>query len=122
MSFQKTLRRAFLDLRAGQSFAYSWGHHMHCFESLLEDTICMADDTPRYTSFDHPGLSGMGQSRYCRSWDQLEAWAQEHTSCWRHINATDPKFDTLLRYRYCPPGSPYAEAIRAVFGDVNMEE
>ncbi|KAI4246696.1 MAG: hypothetical protein LQ352_006317, partial [Teloschistes flavicans] len=117
----KAMRRSFLDLREGQPLGYSWEHNMHCFESLREDILCTADDTPRYTSFDHPGRSGVGQSRLCRDWDQLSAWAREHTSCWRYINGTDPNIDTLLRYRYCPPGSPYTEAIRAVFGDVDPD-
>jgi hypothetical protein len=92
------------------------GHSDHCLEALLQDVLCFADDTPRYTAEDHPGRPGDGQQRVCRDWKKLEAFAQEHTSCWRDINPTE-NIDTLLRYRYCPPGSPYAERIHKIFGD-----
>ncbi|KAH8649692.1 hypothetical protein BGZ60DRAFT_534568 [Tricladium varicosporioides] len=92
------------------------GHLTHCLDSLLSDTICYADDTPWYTSRLHPGEPGEGQTRMCRDFSKLEEWARNHTSCWRHIAPTDD-IDTLLRYRYCPKGTPYGDRIREVFGD-----
>ena len=87
-----------------------------------EDIICFADDTPRYTSELHPGQSGFGQERKCRDWDALEAWSLEHTSCWRDIRPNDTEIDTLIRFKFCPEGSPYAEKVREIFGDFEDEE
>jgi len=85
-------------------------------DTLLQDVVCFADDTPRYTADQHPGQPGYGQKRTCRDWTKLEAFASAHTSCWRDINANED-IDTLLRYRYCPEGSPYLERIHKIFGD-----
>ena len=104
------------EMRDNLPLSFAYAHSMHCLEALLQDVFCFADDTPRFTSMDHPGSPGVGQARQCRDWRKLEVFAQEHTSCWRDINPND-NIDTLLRYRYCPPGSPYNERIHAIFGD-----
>jgi hypothetical protein len=104
------------ELRNDQALSFPYDHSMHCIEALLQDTMCFADDTPCFTSFDNPGHPGVGQARLCRDWKKLEAYAKEHTSCWRDIQPTE-KIDTLLRYRYCPPGSPYNERIHSIFGE-----
>ena len=105
-----------LELRDGRPLGFTFTHSMHCLESLRENTICFADDTPRYTAEQHPGKSGYHQRRQCRDWGKLEAYAEAHTSCWRDINPTED-IDSLLRYRYCPPGSPYNDQIHAIFGN-----
>ncbi|KAL8836948.1 MAG: hypothetical protein Q9170_002709 [Blastenia crenularia] len=112
----KSLRQGMFELRDRKPMAIPFGHLMHCFESLLDDVMCFADDTPRYTALDHPGKSGLGQRRQCRDWKKLEAFAQKHTSCWRDVNPNE-NIDTLLRYRYCPKGSPYNDWIKAIFGE-----
>lgn len=89
---------------------------MHCMEALLQDVVCFADDTPRFTSVAHPGRPGDGQPRTCRDWKKLEAYAKQHWSCWRDIKPTE-NIDTLLRYRYCPADSPYYERIHGIYGD-----
>ena len=93
---------------------------MHCFDALRQEIICTADDTPRAMTWEHPGSIGVGQYRRCRDWDKLEAWTRDHWSCWRDINATNKDIDILLRYRYCPPESPYYDRIHAIFGDFEM--
>jgi hypothetical protein len=73
--------------------------------------MCDADDVPRYTGFQPAQKTGYGQIRMCRDWDQLNAWAEEHTSCWRHVgDMSEPGFRELDRYRFCPSGSPYEHA------------
>lgn len=42
--------------------------------------MCNADDTPLYTF--NRGIAGDGQSRKCRDWNLLRAWATEHTACY----------------------------------------
>ncbi|MCJ1437316.1 hypothetical protein MMC27_006703 [Xylographa pallens] len=116
---QKRIRRTLLQLRDGLPLTSPLEHSLHCLNSLRQDVLCAADDTPLYSSFEHPGQVGFGQARKCRSWEQLEEWANAHTSCWRDINSGQ-HIDTLLRYRYCPEGSPYYERIHALFGDFEM--
>ena len=71
--------------------------------------MCDADDTPRYTgrvnqqaSAEHP-TSGVGQTRMCRDWGQLENWAVGHSACYKAINFTD-EFSPIERYKFCPNG------------------
>ena len=105
-----------IELRDGLPLAFVFHHSMHCLEALRQDVICFADDTPRYTTEEHPGNSGVGQSRQCRDWKKLEAYSESHPSCWRDIDPAEP-IDMLLRYRCCPPGSPYEERIHDIFGN-----
>ena len=75
--------------------------------------MCDADDTPRYTGFQPNQKSGLGQVRMCRDWTQLEAFADNHHACWRHVGEIhEDGFRELDRYRFCPEGSPYAELAR----------
>lgn len=117
----KLMRRSLLELRDNLPQSLPLEHTLHCFNALRQDIICAADDTPRKTSFEHPGTIGVGQERTCRSWDKLEKWAKERTACWRNINDAE-SINTLLRYRYCPKGSPYYERIHEIFGDFEMGE
>jgi hypothetical protein len=79
--------------------------------------MCLADDTPRYTSEEHPGQSGTNQTRQCRDWNALEDWSLEHTSCWHDVDPNSTTIDTLVRYKFCGKESPYWEYIHAIFGD-----
>ena len=86
-----------------------WWHTLHCLNVLREEVICDASDIPRYTGYQPDQKSGMGQVRMCRDWKQLEAWSREHTACWKHIGNiySDPNFNELDRYKFCPPESNY---------------
>lgn len=116
---QAALRKSFFQLRDNVPLDLDWGHNMHCFNALRQEVMCTADDTPRSMTFAHPGSIGVGQYRRCRDWDKMVDWTRDHWSCWRDINKTD-HIDTLLRYRYCPPESPYYERIHEIFGDFEM--
>lgn len=117
----KLMRRSVIELRDKLPLSLPLEHTLHCFNALRQDVICAADDTPRKTSFDHPGTIGVGQERMCRSWDKLEQWAKQRWTCWKNINDSE-SINTLLRYRYCPKGSPYYDRIHAIFGDFEMGE
>lgn len=84
-----------------------FGHIMHCLDSLRQDVICQADDTPRFTG-QVPSRSGIGQRRQCRDWQKLEAWAKDHTACHRHIKISD---SVLERFQFCPEGSSYGHQV-----------
>lgn len=102
--------------------SYERSHTMHCFEVILNDIKCYADDTPLATQRDYPGRPGWGQKRQCRDWNKLDAFAKQNPGCWRDIGRHDKELDPLLRYRYCPKGSPYETWVHAVFGDFDENE
>ena len=111
------LYRSITETRDGRAQSSPIGHSIHCLNALRQDVICNADDTPRYTGFQPHKSSGLGQFRQCKDWSRLEAWAEERTACYRYINNTDPDFDTLERYKFCPQDSPYQGWIHELFGD-----
>jgi hypothetical protein len=111
------LRISLRESQDGREQSTPFEHQLHCVDALRQEVICNADDTPRYTGFQPHKSSGLGQFRQCRNWKDLEAWAAENTACWRYINNTDPDFDSLERYKFCPEGSPYHDRIHEIFGD-----
>ncbi|PQE26543.1 Tat pathway signal sequence protein [Rutstroemia sp. NJR-2017a BBW] len=93
-------------------------HIYHCLDSLRDQIICDADDTPRFTlSANEQGhFTGLHQERQCRDWNKLEAWAKENTACYRY---GDPSWNDKSQYervKFCPDDSPYLPIIREFFG------
>lgn len=106
----KTIRTSVVEFHNDVPQSSPYLHVVHCLNVLRDEVMCNADDTPRYTGFQENQKSGLGQVRMCRDWKQLEAWADEHTACWRHVGEIrEDGFRELDRYRFCPPGSPYEE-------------
>lgn len=95
---------------------YNVGHITHCLDQLRMDIMCNADDIPRWTSNDDTPESGIGQHRQCRSWERLESWAEEHTACYRYLNASAQNLNQMERFKFCPPDSPYLPKVRKYFG------
>ncbi|KAI4145023.1 MAG: hypothetical protein LQ340_006455 [Diploschistes diacapsis] len=94
-----------------------YGHLQHCLNDLREDTICNADDTPRYTRPEPNRITGAdGQQRTCRDFAALEQWAHKHTACFTFAHGDDPAWNRTARLRFCPPDSPYLPKIRDYFG------
>lgn len=81
------------------------GHISHCLDTIRQDLICDADDTPRWTGYGDM-ISGVGQVRQCKDWNTLNAWAKEHTACYKHIPLAESDVDRLKPYTFCPPQSP----------------
>lgn len=105
------MRRLFFSWKRGESLDFdSFVHVSHCIESLRQDIICNADDTPRYGGL-VGGQTAEGQFRMCKDFSRLAAWAKEHTGCHRH----DVSIPTLERYRFCPEGTPYMDKVREMF-------
>ena len=44
------------------------------------------------------------QTRMCRSWDKLEAWARDHTACYRDVGRGVEGFPQIEKYKFCPEG------------------
>ncbi|MCJ1382735.1 hypothetical protein MMC17_005848 [Xylographa soralifera] len=83
------------------------GHLAHCLNVLREDTLCHADDTPRYAGHlhaeanaSHP-VSGIGQLRKCRDFGKLFDFAMEHSACYVPVGDDAPVEDN---YKGCPDG------------------
>ncbi|GAW17258.1 hypothetical protein ANO14919_067130 [Xylariales sp. No.14919] len=94
--------------RRGVPQTRSWHHVSHCLDALRRQIICDADDTPRATDRRVEVVSGLLQHRQCRSWDQLEAFAKQHTACYkRPENPDEKKASKLDRFKHCPPDSGY---------------
>jgi len=98
-----------------------WEHVIHCVDQLRQEALCNADDTPRYSTSDDTPVSGMGQIRMCRSWDKLEEWAKKYNSCYRYVNQTASykEFPQILRFIWCPEGSPYRAQVEQIFGHID---
>lgn len=97
-------------------------HIIHCLDSLRQDVMCNADDTPRVTTNDSIPETGHGQYRQCRSWDELSAWAKQYPACYRYINETQTpqEFPQIQRFVWCPEGSPYRAEVEKLF-DVDYD-
>ncbi|MCJ1312465.1 hypothetical protein MMC25_006139 [Agyrium rufum] len=108
----KRIRKTIVELRRGEEPSYPWAHTDHCLSSLLDDAFCAADDTPKKDQ-DSPGT----QYRQCRDWSELEAWARQHTACYKFINETSSTLPLLDRYQFCPADSPYWGEVRKWYPD-----
>ena len=91
---------------------YSIYHNMHCLDALREDTICHADDTPRYTTNTSESVSGVGQNRQCRDWNKLEVWVKQFESCWRYLDESADRRPQLERYLFCAKDSQYYKRMK----------
>ena len=118
-SLQKAqLHLTLREYRDGLPQSHTFEHSNHCLDWLRGDVMCRADDTPLYTTRSMVPENGVGQSRQCRDWGKLEAWAREHNSCYRYGDfVVEDKIPSQLgRFKYCPSDSPYLPAVRKHFG------
>ncbi|TVY84313.1 Phenylalanine aminomutase (L-beta-phenylalanine forming) [Lachnellula suecica] len=103
-------RHTVLSAYDNRPLTYPLEHVSHCLSVLLEEVMCNADDTPRYTGSLNAEAgkarptSGIGEVRMCKDWSKLEDFAVEHSACFKAINETTPGFPTKERYKFCPDG------------------
>ncbi|KAF2661089.1 hypothetical protein K491DRAFT_754275 [Lophiostoma macrostomum CBS 122681] len=109
-----------MEFAHGEPQSRRFQHVLHCTESLRQDILCNADDTPRYTTADLVPESGVGQIRQCRDWSRLESWAEKHNACYHFINQTATGFPNVLRYTFCPSDSADTNEVKRVMGGVNL--
>ena len=116
--WKKLIYRSLMEYRKDIPQALPSEHITHCLDSLRNDIMCHADDTPRYTTSTCEPVTGVGQYRQCRDWAKLEAWAKERHACYRYGDPTieDKKPLQLGRMKYCPKDSPYLPTVRKYFG------
>ena len=103
---QRLIRKAVLEAADGKPppTGYVLEHNLHCIESLRQDALCNADDTPRYSGFSEKKVSGVMQTRMCKSWDKLENWARDHTACYRDVGRDVEGYPEIEKYKFCPKG------------------
>ncbi|KAI0532444.1 hypothetical protein GGR58DRAFT_517712 [Xylaria digitata] len=98
----RTLFRYVMYTEQGLPQRIAMTHALHCLDQLRQDVICNADDTPRYAGFQDPPGTGAGQVRMCKDWSRLEAWALEHTACFKHEDEVPGPM--IERFKSCPDG------------------
>lgn len=110
MTGQQSLRNTVFEAFNNTPMTDTLEHALHCVNTLREEVICNADDTPKYTGRVNANLgvaepmSGVGYSRMCNDWSKLEAFAIQNSACFKHINGSNPDFPTIERYKFCPDG------------------
>ena len=106
ISPQKSIELTVMEAHYNKTITYPITHNMHYLDSLREDIMGHADDTPRYTTTGREPISGVGQMRQRRDWGKLEEWAQSYSACWRYLGLEADNHSELERYLYCAPDSP----------------
>lgn len=112
----KNIHRAVREYELDMPQSLPLMHITHCLDSLRDDILCQADDTPRFTTRTKAPESGMGQLRQCKDWGALEKWAAERTACYRYVSHKAGSIDQFELFKYCPKDSPYWPALRKHFG------
>ena len=106
----KILHRTMRESLTGAEFTWKPGSHIeHCFDYLVQITMCNADTTPLYTFGDD--TAGDGQVHKCKDWNALREYSTENRACYR-----DTVEDVLLgqHFGYCDDGWDGMEEPRRV--------
>lgn len=113
----KSMRKAFTDLERGNPQIVPTGHFHHCLDTLRQDLMCLADDTPMPT-INAIHQIGNGQVRQCRDWNKLIAWTQEpeRHACYKMLDDYRKVPHTLEQFDYCNVNSEYAPIVEEYFG------
>ncbi|RAL11812.1 uncharacterized protein BO97DRAFT_425112 [Aspergillus homomorphus CBS 101889] len=117
-ALQRNLFISLQEFRDGRPQSIDYPHLLHCLDSIRLETMCTADDTPRYVPLNdvHGFRPGDGQQRMCRDWNKLEEFVQDHDPCYRYVYPGDSHVSNLERFKFCPNDSPYLPRIREHFG------
>ncbi|KAH4130939.1 hypothetical protein HBI24_021490 [Parastagonospora nodorum] len=109
---------ALQEYRHNKSQSVEWPHILHCLGSIRQDTMCLADDTPRYVPFNtaHGFRPGDGQHRMCRDWNTVQKFVTAHDPCYKYIEPGNKNLSNLERFKFCSDNSKYIPTIREYFG------
>jgi hypothetical protein len=104
----KSMRKAYMDAVHGLPQIVPTEHYSHCLDTLRQDLMCLADDTPMPTINQRHHI-GNGQVRKCRNWEKLIEWTQEpeRQSCFRMLDDYRRVPRTLEQFAYCEKTSKY---------------
>ncbi|KAF2736291.1 hypothetical protein EJ04DRAFT_490041 [Polyplosphaeria fusca] len=95
-------------------------HILHCLDTIRQDLMCHADDTPMPTVNERHKI-GDGQPRKCKNWDALVKWTQEpeRQTCFRMIDEYRRVPNSLEEFAFCPEGQEFdkiRDSMNAYFG------
>ena len=108
--------KAFADIESGKTPNIRFGHIRHCLDSLRQEIICHADDSPM-PGVGRPNAAGYGVERTCRSIEKLKEWSQapERNACFRQLSDFRPVPYDIERFAYCAEDSEYRPTMEAYF-------
>ncbi|PYI24195.1 hypothetical protein BO99DRAFT_428464 [Aspergillus violaceofuscus CBS 115571] len=112
----KNIRRAFNQLLSGEANPIPFGHVEHCLDTLRQDLMCRADDTPM-PSLQLVNGAGEGQIRQCKDFEKLVAWTKhpDRDACYRRLSDYRPPSRSIDRYAFCAPDSEYFATMTRYF-------
>ncbi|RAK78865.1 uncharacterized protein BO72DRAFT_59140 [Aspergillus fijiensis CBS 313.89] len=112
----KNIRRAFKKLLSPETDPISFGHVEHCLDTLRQDLMCRADDTPM-PSLQLVNGAGEAQIRQCRNFEALVAWTKhpDRDACYRRLSDYRPPSRSIDRYAFCAPGSEHFPTMTRYF-------
>ncbi|KAH8725903.1 hypothetical protein GQ44DRAFT_615038 [Phaeosphaeriaceae sp. PMI808] len=115
----KNVRRAYYDALENSPDVkplISPRHIDHCLDTLRQDIMCFADDTPMPTINERHKI-GNDQPRKCKDWDALVKWTQEpeRQSCFKMIDEYRTVPNSLEEFAFCPEGSPHTNVMTKYF-------
>lgn len=105
-----------MDLQAGNESVVSAEHVFHCIDSLRQDIMCKADDTPMPSPRIQNSI-GDQQVLQCRDLSKVVEWAMapERGACYRAGNDFRPVIHSLERHAYCAVDSPFYSVAKEYF-------
>ncbi|OOF96698.1 hypothetical protein ASPCADRAFT_206876 [Aspergillus carbonarius ITEM 5010] len=112
----KIMRKTFHEAWDDQDMSIPPEHIEHCLDSLRQDLMCKADDTPM-PSLQLLNGGGEGQLMQCKNFDQLVAWTQapERNACYKRLTDYKPIVHSVERYAFCPVDSPHFATMTQYF-------
>jgi hypothetical protein len=110
------MRKSFHELWSGQEATIPTGHIEHCLDSLRQDLMCKADDTPM-PSIQLINGAGDDQPMHCKDFSKLVAWikAPERDACYKRLANDKLIHHPIERYAFCPEDSEHYPAMKKYF-------
>lgn len=118
IDLQKVMRKTYHQLWAGKEPLVPAPHIEHCLDTLRQDLMCKADDTPM-PSLELMNGGGENQNMHCKNFDKLVAWTQapERNACYKRLYDYKPIVHSVERYAFCPSGSEHYDTMDQYFKD-----
>ncbi|OQD65921.1 hypothetical protein PENPOL_c005G00014 [Penicillium polonicum] len=97
----KNIRRAVKQLMSKEENNVKFAHIEHCLDTLRQDLMCKADDTPM-PSLELVNAAGEGQVLKCKNFDKLVAWAKhpDRDACYKRGNDYEPPLHSIDRWKW----------------------
>ncbi|KAJ5405736.1 fluconazole resistance protein 1 [Penicillium sp. CMV-2018d] len=117
----KNIRRAVKQLMSKEENNVKFAHIEHCLDTLRQDLMCKADDTPM-PSLELVNAAGEGQVLKCKNFDKLVAWAKhpDRDACYKRGNDYEPPLHSIDRQLCTIIAVPVSLPILADFHSTNV--